>query len=102
MAKLFRGLGDPTRLRVLLVLEGGERSVGQLVDELQIPQGRMSSHLACLRWCGFVQIRRDQRRILYRLADARVREMLRLAEAFLTEHGEHIELCRVIDQTAAG
>ena len=102
MAKLFRGLGDPTRLRIILLLERGERSVGQLVDELQIPQGRMSSHLACLRWCGFVHIRRDQRRILYRLADGRVREMLRLADAFLTEHGEHIELCRVIDQIPAG
>jgi ArsR family transcriptional regulator len=97
MAKLFRGLGDPTRLRILLALHEGERSVGQLVEELAVPQGRLSSHLACLRWCGFVRVRRDKRRILYRLADLQVRELLKLANEFLTDHGDHIELCRVID-----
>src|SRR5258706_12962308 len=58
MAKLFRGLGDPTRLRVLLVLEAGERSVGELVEELAGPQGRLSKHPGCLRWCGVVRVRR--------------------------------------------
>ena len=102
MAKLFRGLGDPTRLRILLLLDEGERSVGELVEELSVPQGRLSSHLACLRWCGFVRIRRDKRRVLYRLADVQVRDLLKLADAFLTEHAEHIELCQLIDDEAAG
>lgn len=97
MAKLFRGLGDPTRLRILLVLDEGELSVGELVEKLSVPQGRLSSHLACLRWCGFVRIRRDKRRVLYRLAYTQVREMLELADAFLNEFADHIDLCRVID-----
>jgi DNA-binding transcriptional ArsR family regulator len=102
MAKLFRVLGDPTRLRVIVLLDEGERSVGQLVEELQVPQSRLSSHLACLRWCGFVHARRDKRRVLYRLGDAHVRELLSLADEFLTENAGQIELCRVIDQGAAG
>lgn len=97
MAKLFRGLGDPTRLRIVLLLHEREWSVGELVDELGVQQGRLSSHLACLRWCGLVRMRRDKRRVLYRLADTRVREIVGLAESFLTDHAEQIELCTEID-----
>lgn len=97
MAKLFRGLGDPTRLRIVLLLQEREWSVSELVDELGVLQGRLSSHLACLRWCGLVRMRRDKRRVLYRLADARVSEIVRLAERFLADHAEQIELCTVID-----
>ncbi len=51
-AKLFRGLGDPNRLQILECLVEKERNVGELVDLLGAPQGRVSNHLACLRWCG--------------------------------------------------
>ena len=54
-ARFFRVLGDPTRLKVLeLLLEDGEVNVGAMLRRLGIAQGRLSSHLACLRWCGYV------------------------------------------------
>lgn len=96
-AKLFRGLGDPTRLRILSLLEERERTVAELVQELGSPQGRVSSHLACLRWCGLVEVRREGRRAFYRLGDPRVRHMLALARSFLQDNAERIDLCRVID-----
>lgn len=98
MAKLFRGLGDPTRLRILLLLEERERSVTELVEELGVLQGRLSSHLACLRWCGFVQARRDGRRLVYRVADERVSHLVMLADSFLNDNAGNIELCHTIDQ----
>src|SRR5438270_759652 len=59
VAKYFRGLGDPIRLRILELLRAeGELTVGQLVERLGIAQPKVSNHLACLRWCGFVE--RDQ------------------------------------------
>jgi len=60
-AKFFRALEDPTRLRILRLLLEGERTVSELVAQLGAPQGRVSSHLACLRWRGYVQVRRQGR-----------------------------------------
>ena len=96
-AKFFRGLGDPTRVRVLQLLAEGERTVGELVDRTGTLQGRLSSHLACLRWCGFVATRREGRLVYYRIADDRVLSLLALSEEFIGEHGESVDLCRVID-----
>ena len=62
VAKFFRALGDPTRLRILELLRAeGELSAGELTRRLAQPQPRVSNHLACLRWCGFVDTRRDHR-----------------------------------------
>ena len=96
-AKFFRGLGDPTRVRVLQLLSERERTVGELVDLTGTLQGRLSSHLACLRWCGFVATRRAGRLVYYRIADDRVLSLLASADEFIAEHGESVDLCRVID-----
>ncbi len=53
-AKFFRGLGDATRVKILqILLEEGDKNVTELVELLGSPQGRVSSHLACLRGCGY-------------------------------------------------
>lgn len=96
-AKFFRGLGDPTRIRILQLLEEGERTVSELVQETGTLQGRLSSHLACLRWCGFVTSRREGRLVYYRLTDKSVREILRIAEQFLDRNAESVEMCQIID-----
>src|SRR5690348_67607 len=78
-ARFFRVLGDPTRLRLLsLLLDAptGERSVGELVTALDVPQSRVSTHLSCLRWCGLVQARREGKQVYYRVADPRIRDLL--------------------------
>lgn len=96
-AKFFRGLGDATRIRILQLLEEGEKTVSELMEETGTLQGRLSSHLACLRWCGFVTSRRQGRQVYYRLTDRRVRQVLRLAEQFLEANRESVEMCQIID-----
>ena len=94
VAKYFRGLGDPTRLRILELLEEeGELTVGELVDRLQLVQPKVSNHLACLRWCGFVDTRREHRTVYNRIADERVAEMIDLAQALLEENADHVAAC---------
>jgi DNA-binding transcriptional ArsR family regulator len=68
MARFFRVLGNPIRLRLVQVLEQGERSVGELVLAVDQQQPRVSTHLACLRHCGFVESRRLGREVIYRLS----------------------------------
>src|SRR5207253_8389357 len=81
VAKYFRGLGDPTRLRILdLLRTEGELTVGQLVERLEITQPKVSNHLACLRWCGFIEARREHRTVFNKISDKRVVRMLDLAE----------------------
>lgn len=101
-AKFFRALGDPTRLRVLQLLAEGERTVGDLAAATGALQGRLSSHLACLRWCGLVTARRQGRQVYYGLSDGRVREILRLAEDFLEENGASVQMCQIIDAAQPG
>src|SRR5436309_9070826 len=94
VAKYFRGLGDPTRLRILeLLRDEGELSVGELVLRLAEPQPKVSNHLACLRWCGFIEARREHRTVFNRIADARVIGMLDLAHALLADNAEHVAVC---------
>jgi ArsR family transcriptional regulator len=100
VAKYFRALGDPTRLRVLeLLKDEGELSAGELTRRLAQPQPKVSNHLACLRWCGFVDTRRDHRVVYYRLADDRVAAVLELANGLLNDNADHVAACCRIPET---
>ena len=95
MAKYFRGLGDPIRLQILALLrDEGELTVGELVDRLRLPQPKVSNHLACLRWCGFVAARREGRTVYNRIADPRVVRVIELARGLLGDNAEHVAACR--------
>src|SRR5438128_7146006 len=97
LAKYFRVFGDRTRLRVLELVAERERSVGELVRLLGEPQSKVSNHLACLRWCGFVATRREHRTIHYRLADQRVAAVVELGRELLHDNAEHIAACGRVD-----
>jgi DNA-binding transcriptional ArsR family regulator len=99
VAKYFRGLGDPIRLRILKLLRAEEElSVGELVARLGLPQPQVSNHLACLRWCGFIETRREGRTVYNRIADPRVAAMLDLAESLLADNAEHVAACCRIEE----
>jgi ArsR family transcriptional regulator, cadmium/lead-responsive transcriptional repressor len=92
-AKFFRGLGDPTRLKILELLLEREHHVNELVNLLKVPQGRISNHLACLSWCGYVTTLRQGPKRYYRVADKRVRKILELARDMVADNAEHIWAC---------
>lgn len=95
-AKFLRGLGDPNRLKILELLVEKERNVNELVDILKAPQGRVSNHLACLRWCGYVSTERKGKYIYYKVTDKRVRQIIELAKQIMADNAEHIEACQRI------
>ena len=99
LAKLFNGFANSTRLSILLLLvQRGEMKVGELVEELGAPQPRVSDHLRCLAWCGYVQVRREGRNAYYSVADERVMRILQLGEELLQDNVEHLEACDDIEQ----
>jgi ArsR family transcriptional regulator, cadmium/lead-responsive transcriptional repressor len=95
LARFFNGFANSTRLSILLLLaRRGETKVGELVKALAAPQPRVSDHLRCLAWCGYVRVRREGRNAYYSVADERVMEMLELGETLLRDNLEHVEACR--------
>ena len=65
------------------MLEEGELHQMELVRRLGATQARVSEHMSCLVWCGFVQSRTEGRRTLYRVEDHKVRALVDQARRFL-------------------
>lgn len=101
MARLFRALGDATRLRIIeLLLEEGELHQMEIVRRLGATQARISEHMVCLTWCGFVRTRVEGRRTLYRVTTRQVRTLIERARTFLNQNEAQIASCRAIDKGA--
>jgi ArsR family transcriptional regulator len=75
-----KAVADPSRLRILKLLEGGELCVCQITAVLDLAPATVSKHLAALKTAGLLQQRRDGKWIYYRLAD---RDLNAYAQRFL-------------------
>ena len=96
VARFFHGLADPTRVQILQFLLDGPRTAGEIVRHVGRYQASVSSHLTCLRFCGFVEARREGRNVRYELVDPRVRRLLEMGQRYLEQNAERIMACRVI------
>ncbi len=94
VAKFFRALGDPTRLRLLEFLVREEHTVSECVAHVGLSQGRVSVHLACLADCGYVACRRAGRNAFYRVADPRVADLVVLAHALAADNACALAACQ--------
>jgi ArsR family transcriptional regulator, cadmium/lead-responsive transcriptional repressor len=92
-AKLFRGLGDLSRLAIVEALREGERTVSDLVLATGLSQPNTSAHLACLRDCGIVVSRQQGRFVFYALACDELRAILDAAETLVDRLGDPIAGC---------
>jgi DNA-binding transcriptional ArsR family regulator len=100
VAKLFCGLGDPVRLRLLEFLLREEHSVSECVSHVGRSQGRVSTHLGCLADCGYLQVRREGRFVHYRVADPRVAELVLLARSLAADNAAALAECMRITPSA--
>lgn len=96
IARVFRALGDRTRLRILQLLLQGELSQREIVRAVGATQSRVSEHLACLAWCGFVRAERSGREVRYCVASEGIGEILSWARDFLETNEAGIAACRRI------
>ena len=86
MAEVFKALGDPTRLRILLVLlHEGEQSVGNLAESVGMSDSAVSHQLRLLRNLRIVSTERQGRTIVYRLDDNHIAGLLQQA----VDHQSH-------------
>jgi len=64
---VFKAAADPTRVRILKILEGGEMCVCQVIAILSLGQSTVSKHLCLLRAAGLIKDRRDRKWVHYAL-----------------------------------
>ena len=67
MESAFAVIAEPHRRAILIMLSSSERSVGELMNHLRLPQPSVSKHLKVLREGGFVESRVEAQRRVYRL-----------------------------------
>src|SRR5271170_4008531 len=65
--EVLQTLGDPTRLRIVEILRGGEHSVNDIVESVVIDQSGVSRHLRILHEAGFVRMRPEGQKRFYSL-----------------------------------
>ncbi len=97
LAKLFRGLGDATRIRILELVLDRPLIQKEIVEAVGLSQGQVSEHLSCLTWCGLVEAHRRGRTVEYRIANPRVVAILDMARALLATNEGGISACRVVE-----
>ena len=103
--KSLRALSDPTRLRIVALLEKDELSVNELQEITRLGQSRISTHLGLLSDCDLVRARREGKRTFYKLnplADTVASEFIELAIRGAKELSEHasdqINLKRILNR----
>ncbi|WP_251150210.1 metalloregulator ArsR/SmtB family transcription factor [Cellulosimicrobium sp. Marseille-Q4280] len=84
-AEVFSLLADPTRVRIILALRGGEQSVSALAETVGKAPTAVSQHLAKLRWGRIVRTRQDGTRVFYSLVDEHARNLVTQA-VFQAQH----------------
>lgn len=76
IAELFKAFGDPTRVEILSLLQGGELCVNDIAQAVELSQSAISHQLRILKQMHLIKSRRDGKNILYSLADDHVRLIL--------------------------
>ena len=87
-ASVCKGLADPKRLLIINVLRNGEMSVGDICEELDLPQANVSQHLAIMRERGLVRARKDGQFVFYSLTTMKIVEAVDLLRQVMAMHYE--------------
>jgi len=96
MSEIFKALADPTRRKVLQLLQRGPIGAGELADQFDVSKPTMSAHFAVLIAAGLIDAEKQGRTITYRLRMSVLEEaLLGFVEVF------GIQLMRKEDEPAA-
>jgi len=85
LALTYRALGDPTRLKMVMALAGGEMCVCDLAAFLGLTESAVSHHLRRLKDLALVKSRRDGQILYYSLDDEHVSELLKIGLEHIRE-----------------
>ena len=85
LADFFTLLGSPSRLKILLALDGGELCAGHLAQAVSMTPSAVSNQLKALKAARLISVRREGKMLFYSLADCHPRAIIHLATSHVTE-----------------
>ncbi len=85
-ADLFKAIAHPTRIAILHFLRDGERCVCEIFPALEIEQPNLSRHLSILKNAGILSSRKDGLKVIYRVDNPQIFELLDLTTRVLKDH----------------
>lgn len=91
MESAFAVLAEPNRRAILSMLSSSERSVGELMQHLRLPQPSVSKHLKVLRESGFVEARIEAQRRVYRINPKPLQEVDEWLAPFRRYWSRHLD-----------
>lgn len=91
MESAFAIIAEPSRRAILSLLAASEQSVGDIEEQLKLPQPSISKHLRVLREAGFVESRVDAQRRLYRIRPEPLKEVDLWLEQFRRFWSERVD-----------
>jgi ArsR family transcriptional regulator, virulence genes transcriptional regulator len=80
-ATLMKALGNEKRLILCMLLDNSETSVMPLAEAVSLSQSALSQHLARMRDEGLVSFRREGQTLFYRVADPKVKRVIKLLQS---------------------
>jgi DNA-binding transcriptional ArsR family regulator len=91
MESTYAVIADPTRRAILVMLSSSDRSVGEMMRHLRLPQPSVSKHLRVLREGGFVESRVDAQRRVYRINPKPLKEVDAWLQQFRRIWSKHVD-----------
>lgn len=92
-ADLLKAMANPQRLRVLCLLLEGERSVGEINEQVELSQSALSQHLAVLREQRLVTTRRQAQTVFYAVAPGPVHDVLQTLHTIFCAQPDTARTC---------
>ena len=84
-AEVYKALANPTRLMIISSLGEGERTVSEIVKELNLSKSNVSQHLNYMKSVGLVCSRKEGRKVYYYISDKRILKAIELVKQALFE-----------------
>jgi DNA-binding transcriptional ArsR family regulator len=91
--KFIRGFGDKTRIQILECIKDTEKTVSQIVEEVQSSQSSISQHLGCLKECGLIIGRQEGKYMFYSLRNEKVKQLLNRFDDVLADVQSGVACC---------
>jgi DNA-binding transcriptional ArsR family regulator len=92
--KFLQGFAHKIRIQILECIREEEKTVSQIVEDLDGNQSNISQHLACLRGCGLILGRQEGKYTFYSLSNQHVRDLLKMFDVVLDEVQNDVACCK--------
>jgi|SRR5699024_3502121 len=91
--KFLHGFSHKARIQILEYIKEDEKTVSQIVDNLNGNQSNISQHLACLKGCGLIVGRQEGKYVYYRVRNQLVRDLLTMFDVVLEDVQNDVTCC---------